>query len=324
MGNGRQGPLVATELHGARNFFTNNSVYNYPQGLWIASNLTNLSYHMVVSNNTFVVSSYGALFFKESVPETPIHDVVIANNNFWITDAPKTPLLTSQKIGIGVISSLGATRNVIIANNNIKTNDSVAAVAIKAYAFGAGTSIQNITISSNQIEGFAINIVLGITGGGSFDEIVVDSNSILNVTPNSVAPVITIGIAYEGVNGNLALTNNYISSAMSGLYYGIYLAPGSTLQHLSMENNIFDAAVNNAIVDGVNVTGRRYGEQARSFAALPAQSTWVQGDYAYNLSAGQLGSPGSRYIITQWYRATTGTAHVLNTDWLECRSLTGN
>lgn len=324
MSTGIQGPLVAAELHGARNFFTNNSIYNYPQGLWIGGNRTNLSYDLVVSNNSFVVSSYGMLFFRESALDLGVQDVVISSNNIWITNDTKTTLLAATKVGIGVTASLGGSSNVVIASNNIKTTDTTQAAAIKVYALGVGTTIKNISVLSNQMQGFATSILTGIASGGSFDEVVINGNSILDCKPNSTSPTFTIGIGYEGANGNLTITNNYISSDASGLYYGIYLAPTSTLTFLVMEANSIDAGATTPINNGVTVSSRRYGYQARTFAALPTQSTWVQGDYAYNASAGQLGAAGSKYIIIQWYRATSGTANVLNTDWFECRSLTGN
>jgi hypothetical protein len=36
------------------------------------------------------------------------------------------------------------------------------------------------------------------------------------------------------------------------------------------------------------------------------------------------GVAGSKYIVEKWIRLTTGTTHVLNTDWLAVRMLTGN
>ena len=40
-------------------------------------------------------------------------------------------------------------------------------------------------------------------------------------------------------------------------------------------------------------------------------------------SGGAGGAPGSQYVVTGWVRATTGSGHVLNTDWYEMRTLTG-
>jgi len=52
--------------------------------------------------------------------------------------------------------------------------------------------------------------------------------------------------------------------------------------------------------------------------------TWEAGDYAINQAPSELGSASSKYVILGWLRLTTGSAHVLNTDWAQCRALTGN
>lgn len=59
-------------------------------------------------------------------------------------------------------------------------------------------------------------------------------------------------------------------------------------------------------------------------SAMPSSGTWEVGDRVMNTGATELGSASSKYIVDGWRRATTGSGHVLNTDWFECRSLTGN
>jgi len=266
MSTGRQGPLVATEIHGARNTFVNNSVYNYPQGLWIADNLTNLSYQINISNNSFVVSSYGMLVFKEDAAESNLQDVVISSNNIWLTNDAKTTLLTAVKTGIGITPSLGGTSCVVIDSNNIRTTDTTSAFAITVYSLGAGTSIENIFVTSNQISGFATGIVTGLAGGGSFKNVVIDSNSIVNIAPNTASPVYTFGISYEGANDSITITNNYISASAGNLYYSVYLAPGSTLNNLTFEENNFVNATY-GILDSVTIAKYRYVPQAVTFTA---------------------------------------------------------
>ena len=58
--------------------------------------------------------------------------------------------------------------------------------------------------------------------------------------------------------------------------------------------------------------------------AMPTTGEYARGDFVYNSTISELGSVSSKYIILGWSRLVTGTAHVLNTDWLEARCLTGN
>lgn len=64
--------------------------------------------------------------------------------------------------------------------------------------------------------------------------------------------------------------------------------------------------------------------------AMPSSGTWEQGDIAVlntptiqTWSGGFAGLNGAKYTLLGWRRIVTGSAHVLNTDWVECRTLTG-
>ena len=59
-------------------------------------------------------------------------------------------------------------------------------------------------------------------------------------------------------------------------------------------------------------------------AAPPSQGVFAAGDYVPNSAPAKLGTPGSRYVIKGWTRITSGSAHVLNTDWVQDRALTGD
>lgn len=56
---------------------------------------------------------------------------------------------------------------------------------------------------------------------------------------------------------------------------------------------------------------------------LPTTGTYVSGLYVPKLILAVQGTAGSRYVVQGWLRLTTGSAHVLNTDWAEVRTLTG-
>lgn len=72
--------------------------------------------------------------------------------------------------------------------------------------------------------------------------------------------------------------------------------------------------------------GQKWWEVPRvAFAsAMPTSGSWTTDDYVQNTAKTELGGAGSKYVIKGWIRMTTGSANVLNTDWLQDRALTGN
>lgn len=56
---------------------------------------------------------------------------------------------------------------------------------------------------------------------------------------------------------------------------------------------------------------------------IPAAGKYPLGWYVRNTAPAVAGAASSQYIIQGWMRMTTGSAHVLNTDWREMRTLTG-
>lgn len=57
---------------------------------------------------------------------------------------------------------------------------------------------------------------------------------------------------------------------------------------------------------------------------VPTSGAWAIGDFVRKSDPVEAGSASSKYVIVGWIRVTNGTGNVLNTDWLECRYLTGN
>ena len=58
--------------------------------------------------------------------------------------------------------------------------------------------------------------------------------------------------------------------------------------------------------------------------AMPSVGSYNQGAYYLNTAPSIQGTAGSKYIIKGWVRVTTGNAHVLNTDWVVDKVLTGS
>jgi len=60
-----------------------------------------------------------------------------------------------------------------------------------------------------------------------------------------------------------------------------------------------------------------------SSSTMPTAGKFVHGHFVRNNNPAITGTGGSQYMIIGWIRATTGSGHVLNTDWREARALTG-
>lgn len=82
--------------------------------------------------------------------------------------------------------------------------------------------------------------------------------------------------------------------------------------------------------DGLSVLGGYYrpqiegGPRLTKSVAKPAAGSFTAGDVVMKTAPVEAGTALSKYVITGWIRVTTGSGHVLGTDWLEMRSLTGN
>ena len=57
--------------------------------------------------------------------------------------------------------------------------------------------------------------------------------------------------------------------------------------------------------------------------SIPTTGTYFIGDFVKKSNPVVAGGGGSQYVITGWTRITSGSSHVLNTDWVENRALTG-
>lgn len=56
---------------------------------------------------------------------------------------------------------------------------------------------------------------------------------------------------------------------------------------------------------------------------IPTAGTYIRGHIVKKNNAVVAGTGPNQYVVTGWVRLTTGSAHVLNTDWAEMRTLTG-
>ena len=76
-----------------------------------------------------------------------------------------------------------------------------------------------------------------------------------------------------------------------------------------------------------NPTSATYGQVLNmcptNSSAQPTTGKYILGHIVRNNNPSVAGGGGSQYIVSGWVRVTTGSGHVLNTDWREMRTLTG-
>lgn len=321
LSTGQLGPVVAAELHGSENFFCNNIVTNYCQGVWISGNQTTPSVGMTVSNNSFSVSWVGIGLFSINPISLGLQDVLISGNRIWIKSGTLTnPGLTFSKTGMLLAMTNGELDRMVVTGNSIRCTDATNNIGILVSA-NSGAFVVDALIEGNQVSGFSRGIAVGLGATGAVFDINMKSNNICNMTP-SASLALTQGIHVSGALGKISISENEISGSASHPNQCIYLGTfggSATLDSLFMANNSLDANAAFGIVDTMIVAGQRAGLQATTFAALPTQSTWKVGDPATSATKPRAGVAPNQYKMVGWVRETNGTANVLNVDWFEQR-----
>ncbi|BBI36544.1 glycosyl hydrolase family 28-related protein [Cohnella abietis] len=323
---GVAGPVVAAELHGSENYFVNNMVNNYSQGLWITGNQKTPSRGITVTGNSFNVSWFGVGLFSIAPIDLGLSDVLIGNNRVQILPGQiLNPGMAFPKTAIFLNMHHGRGDRITVTGNQLYCTDRSSNIAVLVCA-AAGASLFDTTISDNLVNGFSKGICVGLGATGKVSNTSIKSNTICNLQGSTVYPQ-TEGIHVSGTQGGVTLAFNEIGGGSGttdqGIYLGEYGAP-AVLEYLHMEGNRVDASAASTIADSIVVSGRRSGEQAVTFAALPAQSGWKIGDVAIAGSPVQAGTAPNKYMVVGWHRITNGKSNVLNQDWLEKRILTGN
>lgn len=213
---------VAYEVHGASQKFTNNTVSNYYQGMWIAANYTSDCDNIIVSENVFSpIRGVGIDFFREGVNDSIIRKVLICNNTIGLDD---NTVGIDQKVGIQVNSAYKI-ENVLISNNIVSK--------IGTTTPSAGAVIGTRTIAS-QIH----------------NDIKLSNNKFISTVSGVYISNPTVPL------GNIIVENNLYSNLTPA---GTFLSPAGTsvdslagIQYLSLSNN--------KCVDNRNTPLCKYGE----------------------------------------------------------------
>ena len=126
--------------------------------------------------------------------------------------------------------------------------------------------------------------------------------------------------------GTTGLADDVLTESAPNIVYADFAGAGNNASNKGVRN-LPPAAYNIIVpIDG-DPTSSTFGQIANTVqmrsAAIPAAGRYVAGHRVLKDAAVVAGAASSQYVITGWVRATTGSGHVLNTDWYEMRTLTG-
>jgi len=215
-----------------------------------------------------------------------------------------------------------------------------------------GVSIKNNTIYDvRETAGVSRAAGLLVNGGGTVDII---GNS-FDIDPYFVNPE-RLGLTgtWDPGQGNFcpAIWNNktgvisghvsansfkncstiYLGSTLHGIWHNnvAYCDPTGIGEIVGNKgiSVIYDPAIGvNYVIWDCDLTSATYNSLLNNCpvwsAALPSTGKYVAGTVVKKPFGAVTGSGGSQYVVTGWVRLTTGSGHVLNTDWAEMRTLTG-
>ncbi|CAB3858039.1 hypothetical protein LMG26854_03318 [Achromobacter aegrifaciens] len=322
---GRFGPVVAVEMHGSNIQMINCHVENYCQMAWLVHGPDGMRRNQSVLNCTGKVTHKGIGLFSSATWNGGLSDLFVLGNQIEITgDLIVNPHLIGTKYAFYFASGHGANVYRLTAADNLGYCSDTTDNAGMVWGADTDTIMQEAFDINNHFSGFSRGVIVGGGGGGRLLVYKQVGLSVQNCRATPVVPTAnTRGLLITGINYTLDISNPTIGSGdiLSAPPVAIEMSGSATNLHLEGVSAM-DCPVD--VLDGITVSGYRTGTFARRFNALPAQSTWKAGDVAYLAVPSEAGVAGSKVMTNGWRRITNGAGNVLNTDWLEMRTLTGN
>jgi hypothetical protein len=261
------------------------------------------------------------------------------------------PAITSTDFQIHGINIIAPASAVQIQGNNISgCGTGFAAILLGITGTSNVQDFTNTLIQGNVIfdcPGVGINCTTLGSGAGA-KQIVIQNNTFdldpyfraathvadntWSATGNVVAINVsnTIGILTGGNvfknMGSTGHTSTTITEAHPNIVYADFIGQGDNASNKGVRQ-LPQAAMNVIVpIDG-DPTSATYGQIANAVTtrlnAMPSAGRYVAGHRVWKDLPVVAGGAGSQYVITGWMRLTTGSNHVVNTDWLEMRTLTG-
>jgi hypothetical protein len=193
-------------------------------------------------------------------------------------------------VGVSINATGSSAKNVLIQNNIIDLDP----------FFRAATHNADNTWSSS-------GSVIGIQAGTTISAAIIRGNVFKN-----------LGNPSDAVGTNSYIRDNYVFT--SGAAASDSASNKGVRNCSSFREHVF------VIYDADPASGT-YGTITNfpliCSSLMPSTGTYLEGAFVRNPTPTVDGAASSQYVVNGWLRKTTGSGHVLNTDWIECRCLTG-
>lgn len=285
------------------------------------------------SGSAYSAWGYGPLFDRTTV--NFISDPVIAEADLTIHGLNVVAPVSGMSISSNHISGCGLGFTAIFLQVSGTTN-------VQDYT--------NVLVSNNQIVDCpGIGIGCSAVGSGTGGKQLLIQNNLFDLDPffragshnadntwSSVGSVVAISVSntigwVAGGNtfkncGQTGLANNVTTEWYPNIVYSDFVGAGDNASNKGVRQ-LPQAAMNLIIPINGDPTAATFGQIANTVntrsGSIPITGRYVQGHRVLKDTPTVTGAGGSQYTVTGWWRLTTGNAHVLNTDWVEMRTLTG-
>jgi hypothetical protein len=285
--------------------------------------------------NVAAYSSYGYGLLFDRTPTVSFTDPAIVNTTFGGHGIKVSSPIVGLQICNNNISGISPGFSGILLDSNTATNiqdysDVLISSNIIFNVAGSGISGLNTGSGVNAKQIYIINNILDldpyfINSTHNANNTWTTSGSCVALNFTTIANLIINGNVIKNAGKTGILLNNCLTTTPN-IVYSDYVGAGDNAGNKGVRW-IPEASRNSIIkIDG-DPTSATYGQTVSvpytySFS-IPTTGSYVADTFVYSANPTVLGTAGSQYIITGWVRLTTGSAHVLNTDWVETRSLTG-
>jgi nitrous oxidase accessory protein NosD len=309
--------------YGKRLKVTRNIVENINlQGIkvQIDDSATSDTYDVLIENNTISkAGSHAVLITNVAVTPTFKTRKVQIKGNIIDGDA------TNLEKGAGI--RINHAYDVVITKNNVSNNqyglyvensDEVISDGNKYFNLGRN-GLYVINTSFKSFKDFILNP--GQTPSTTYEQGIYVNTDKEFIIDGVTVDDTTDKMTYSLICSNVVTGQNLSIRNCKLLKKSVRFHTTSTTTLKEFDNNEIVGFYINYYPSAV-VKGRK--SQVFHSPSMPTTGSYIKGDYVENTNPTVQGTAGSKYVIYGWKRLTTGSNHVLNTDWVEDRRLTGN
>ena len=233
---GLTGGSSAFEIHGSRSFATNNVIYNYRNGGYVAANTSSVVQDTTVADNHLYTTDYGFIIFRLvsmfEIDGIDIHDnhsymdnyQYIGQNNFRAFVVFQGQYTQQQ----------GRVNNVKIHDNEgICTGTSLISYVVRwETVTTVGSQVcSNLSVTNNQMIGYNTGVFLLTNAANPQGYTEISGNSWINFAPDALAnPAIGINVNPTGGISTLVIDQNKFIDERGGsatFTTGIFMSAGT-------------------------------------------------------------------------------------------------